>query len=110
MSSATKISMSTVAWNNSAAQLIAAAERYVSLEELAHASAVDVGELHRCRHERHRLRPLEQLRLARAVERHVPALARQAKRLEGQATATLVVESGDTTSHLTYPRSWTIRR
>ena len=102
--------MTTVRQNSRAALLIAAAEEVMDLTELAAISAVSVDDLRRCRAREGSLRPMEQLRLARAIACHIPALAREAKRLEGQVAAVLLFESGDTSSHRIYPRIWGFQR
>ena len=98
--------MSSIQKNNRAGLLIAAAESRLDLGVLAMLTAIPVDELRRCRDCEVQLRPAAQLRLARAISLHLPALARQAKRLETQALAAGSFESGATEPHKTYPRVW----
>ena len=95
--------------NNTAARLIALAERSMTLMELASITAIRVEDLRRCRDLEYRLSSIEQLRLARGLRRHVPALARPARQLEAQVTAATRFESGETAAHMTYPKTWGVR-
>ena len=102
--------MTSIQKNNRAGALIAAAESRLDLGVLAMLTAIPVDELQRCRDCEVPLRPAAQLRLARAITLHVPALASQAKRLEAQALAASTFESGATEPHKTYPRIWETTR
>ena len=98
--------MTSIQKNNRAGALVAAAESRLDLSVLAMLTSIPVDELRRCRDCDVQLRPAAQLRLARAITLHVPALARDAKRLEAQAVAADTFESGATEPHKTYPRVW----
>ena len=98
--------MTSIRKNNRAGALIAAAESRLDLSVLSVLTAIPVDELRRCRDCEVQLNPAAQLRLARAIALHAPALASYAKRLEAQALAASTFVSGATEPHKTYPRVW----
>lgn len=100
--------MSSIRENNRVAALLREmrGDEGLSLERLALLCGVPVDNLRACREHELALSPAVQIRVARAVAAGVPRLARNARRLEGQANAAAMFEAGANAVHLTPPTRW----
>jgi hypothetical protein len=76
------------------------------LDRLAIMAAIPIERLRRAASGERDLRPMEQLRLAEWLIRHVPALRRQAFALRSQVLAAERMASGETACHSVAPVIW----